>query len=68
MKILLSYGTHARAVIPELTRIANYFENEEPDFPRNLMRQKARTLRETIASIEASTNSPTLVRLNQDPR
>jgi hypothetical protein len=68
MKILLSYGTHAKAVIPELTRIANYFENDEPDFPRKLMRQKAKTLRETIGTIEASTNSPSLIRLNQDPR
>jgi hypothetical protein len=68
MKILLSYGTHAKAVIPELTRIANYFENEEPDFPRKLMRQKAKTVRETIAAIEASTNSPSLIRLNQDSR
>ncbi len=68
MKILLSYGTHAKSVIPELTRIANYFENDEPDFPRKLMRQKAKTLRETIGTIEASTNSPSLIRLNQDPR
>ncbi len=68
MKILLSYGTHAKAVIPELTRIANYFENDEPDFPRKLMRQKAKTLRETIGAIEASTNSPSLIRLNQNPR
>jgi hypothetical protein len=68
MKILLSYGTHAKAVIPELTRIANYFEKEEPDFPRQLMRQKAKTVRETIAFIEASTNSPSLIRLNQDTR
>jgi len=68
MKILLSYGTHAKAVLPELTRIANYFEKDEPDFPRHLMRQKARTLRETVTAIEASTNSPSLIRLNQDPR
>jgi len=68
MKILMSYGTHAKAVIPELNRIANYFENDEPDFPRKLMRQKAKTLRDTIASIEAATNSPSLIRLNQDPR
>jgi len=68
MKVLLSYGTHAKAVIPELTRIANYFEKDEPDFPRELMRQKAKTVRETIASIEASTNSPSLIRLNQNTR
>jgi len=58
MKLLLSYGTHAKVAIPELTRIASYFENEEPDFPRELMRKKARTVRETIAAIEASTDYP----------
>lgn len=64
MKLLLSYGTHAKVAIPELTRIAHYFENEEPDFPRELMRRKARTVRETIAAIEASTDSPKLIHLN----
>jgi hypothetical protein len=61
MKILLSYGTHAKAVIPELTRIANYFEKDEKDFPPHLMRMKARNVRETIAAIEASTDSPQLI-------
>ena len=37
MKILLSYGTHAKSVIPELTKLADYFEKDEPDFPRNLI-------------------------------
>ena len=41
MKILLTYGTHAKAVIPELIKIADYFEKEEKDFPRKLMLQKA---------------------------
>jgi hypothetical protein len=63
MKVLLGYGSHAKVVIPELTRIAHYFENEEPDFPRELMRKKARTVRETIAAIEASSDSPKLIRL-----
>ena len=35
MKILLSYGSHAKSAIPELTRIADYFEKGEKDFPRN---------------------------------
>lgn len=61
MKILLSYGTHAKAVIPELTAIANYFEKDEKDFPPHLMRMKARTVRETITAIEASTDSPQLI-------
>ncbi len=63
MKILLTYGTHAKAVIPELTKIAHYFENEEKDFPRALMRMKAKSVRETIAAIEASTDAPKLVRI-----
>ena len=68
MEVLLSYGTHAKVAIADLTRIANYFQNDEPDFPRKLMRQKAKTVRETIAAIQASTNSPSLIRLNPDTR
>jgi hypothetical protein len=63
MKILLSYGTHAKSVIPELTRIAHYFEKEEEDFPKNLMLMKAKCVRETIVAIEASTDTPELSRL-----
>jgi hypothetical protein len=66
MEILLSYGTHAQAVIPELTRIGNYFEKEEKDFPRNLMLQKAKSVRETIRAIEASTNTPVLSRIQKE--
>lgn len=68
MKVLLSYGAHAKAVIPELRRIAQYFESEEPDFPRELMRQKARTVREAIAAIEASSESPRLIGIRGEPR
>jgi len=63
MMILLSYGTHAKAAIPELTKIAHYFEKEEKDFPPKLMLMKAKCVRDTIAAIEASTNSPELIRL-----
>jgi hypothetical protein len=63
MKILLTYGTHAKAVIPELKKIGDYFEKDEQDFPRNLMLVKARSVRETIAAIEASTDSPELIRI-----
>jgi hypothetical protein len=63
MKILLTYGTHAKAVIPELTRLADYFEKDEKDFPKNLMLVKAKSVRETIRAIEASTDAPELVRL-----
>ncbi len=60
MKILLSYGAHAKAVVPELNRIANYFEKEEPDFPEELMVMKAKCVREAISAIEASKDSPGL--------
>ena len=63
MKILLSYGAHAKSVIPELTRIGDYFEKDEKDFPKSLMLVKAKSVRETIAAIESSTDSPELIRL-----
>ena len=63
MKILLSYGTHAKRVIPELTRIADYFEKDEKDFPAELMAMKAKCVRGTILDIEAATDHPELIRL-----
>ena len=64
MKILRTYGTHAKAVIPELTKIADYFEKDEKDFPKKLMAMKAKCLRDTIAAIEAATDAPELIRIN----
>jgi hypothetical protein len=64
MKILLTYGTHAKAVIPELTRLATYFEKEEPNFPAELMKLKAESVRDAIRDIEASIETPTLVYLD----
>jgi HEAT repeats len=63
MAILLGYGAHAKVVVPELRALADYFEKEEPDFPRELMKKKAQCVRETIALIEASTELPELVKL-----
>ena len=63
MKILLNYGTHAKAVIPDLKKLAHYFEKEEKDFPRNLGLQKANSVRDTIKAIESSTDTPTLIKL-----
>jgi hypothetical protein len=63
MKILLAYGTHAKAVTPELEKIAHYFEKEEKDFPKNLGLQKANAIRETIQAIESSNDRPTLIKL-----
>lgn len=66
MAILLTYGTHAKVVIPELTRLATYFEKEEKDFPPKLMIEKANSVRETIKAIEASKDTPTLVHLEKN--
>lgn len=63
MKILLTYGAHAKPLIPEMEKIANYFEKDEPDFPKHLMIQKAKCVRDTIAAIEASTEKPDLIPL-----
>jgi hypothetical protein len=61
MKILLTYGAHGKAVIPELRKLADYFEKDEKDFPKHLMLQKAKCVRDTIAAIEASTELPELI-------
>jgi hypothetical protein len=45
MKILLNYGTRAKAVIPDLEKLAHYFEKEEKDFPKNLSLQKANQIK-----------------------
>lgn len=63
MKILLSYGVHAKVAIPELTKIAHYFEKEEKDFPPELMVMKAQCVRDAIRTIEASKDSPRLIRI-----
>ncbi len=66
MEILLSYGTHAKSVIPELQRIADYFEHEERDFPRELKLKKANCVRETIQKIETATETPELSSLQKE--
>ena len=63
MKILLTYGTHAKAVIPELSKLADYFEKDEKNFPKHLMLVKAKSVRETIKAIETATESPELKKL-----
>jgi len=63
MKILLSYGAHGKAMIPELNKLADYFEKDEKDFPKKLMLMKAQCVRETIQAIEASTDLPELISL-----
>ena len=61
MKILVSYGAHAKAVVPQLKRIAADFEDGEEDFPRKLSREKAAAVREAIRAIQASHEYPELI-------
>jgi hypothetical protein len=63
LKILLSYGSRAKPLIPELQQIADTFAKGEVDFPMRLSQQKAEMIREAIREIESSTEAPELIRL-----
>ncbi len=63
MEILCTYGAKAKVVLPELRQLAEYFAKDEPNFPRELMKQKAECVRAAIATIEAATEGPELVPL-----
>ncbi|HIA67372.1 TPA: hypothetical protein EYN98_15210 [Candidatus Poribacteria bacterium] len=65
MEMLKAYEAHGKRVIPQLEAVANYFENEEKDFPHHLSLRKAEFVRETIASIEVSIDEPKLIYLNR---
>ena len=65
MEMLKTYGAHGKRVIPQLEAAANYFENEEKDFPHHLSLRKAEFVRKTVASIEVSIDEPQLIYLNQ---
>ena len=60
LQVLADYGAAAQSLIPQLEATAAGFEQGEPDFPRNLSRQKARAVRETIARIRAAEETPEL--------
>ena len=63
LELLVGYGAHAKALIPELQEIADQFEAGEDDFPRRLSRQKAAAVREAIRAIEASEDRPEVIGL-----
>jgi hypothetical protein len=62
-KILVTYGANAKTALPELERIAADFADGEPDFPRNLSREKAAAVQEAIRQIQTSTERPELIRI-----
>ena len=63
LELLRRYGAHAQAVVPDLERIAAYFEDDERDFPKHLSRGKAAAVRAAIAAIQAAEDRPELTRL-----
>lgn len=65
LKILESYGTHAKPTIPRLTEHADNISNGEPDFPKQLSIQKAEAVRESIRRIESSTDTPQLNKIKK---
>ena len=63
LEILRGYGANAQASIPELLRIADYFENDEKDFPKKLSLQKAEAVRAAVAAIREAEGRPALIRI-----
>ena len=64
LRILSGYGAHAQAVVPELLGIADYFERDERDFPKQLSAQKAQAVRDAVAAIRVAEARPALVRIH----
>jgi hypothetical protein len=60
LEVLTSYGAHAQAVLPQLDALATEWSNGEPNFPRQLSRQKAAAVRAAMEKIRASTDRPEL--------
>lgn len=54
------YGAAAKVVIPQLEKAAISFEQGEVNFPRNLSRQKASAVRDTIRKIQSADDHPEL--------
>lgn len=65
LKILMSYGAHAKVTIPALSKLADTFSKGEPDFPKHMSLQKEKDVREAIRNIEASTETPKLIKIKK---
>ncbi len=63
LKILLTYGARAKVTLPELQKLAERFEAGEKNYPKDLSKRKAKSVRDTIQAIEASTETPELLRI-----
>jgi len=63
LSILVSYGSHAKAAIPQLRQAAEKFDKGEGNFPKHMSVQKAADVRKAIAQIEVATDNPELRRI-----
>ena len=63
LKILVSYGAHAKSAIPQLKQAAEMFDKGEENFPKHMSVQKAADVRKAITEIEAATDKPELRRI-----
>ena len=64
LKMVESYGSHAKRVIPMLEKHIHYFENEEQNFPKKLSKDKANEVRKAIERIKSATKKPQLMYLS----
>ena len=64
LAILETYGAHAQAFIPELEKIAATFDAGEGDFPKQMSRQKAQAVRDSIETIRKSGDRSPLKRIH----
>lgn len=62
MSMLEGYGAHAKAVVPELKKLADFCRTE-PGFPEWARTEKCEAIEASIQRIEAATESPTLLKL-----
>ncbi len=63
LKILVTYGSHAKSAIPQLKQAAEIFDKGEENFPNNMSLDKAADVRKAISDIEAATTKPELRRI-----
>ena len=65
MEMYKMYGAHGKRAVSKLESVADYFENEEKDFPHKLSLGKAKVVRDTIDEVMVSTDKPELLYLEE---
>jgi ABC-type taurine transport system substrate-binding protein len=60
---LRSYGVHAKRTIPELEKLAAYFDGGEKGYPKHLSERKAKYVRETVEFLKKTEERPELIEI-----